>query len=532
MDTPHLCRRDLILLALLTIAAGMPGLGGLSITREDERFYIQTVISMPENGHYLVPTYYGYLHLGKPPLMNWLVLGSCKVFGFSLWASRLPSLLAGASVVVLTCLLAKRLFQDPLTAWLAGLMTASSYTILVHSRLALTDMVMLAGMLVLYLNVFAVISGERVRRRYFLAAVGLGIAVIVKGHVGLVLSALPIAVFCFIERKSLKETGKGQLFSPWFWCPALIFCFWWYALLLSADTPASEFARYHKPTDQSLSDAFVSFFYREEINARAGGGLSRIGKNILRYPVDYLRISFPWSLLALSGFLLWGRPLLKELVDRRRETVFLLCLVIPVFLFFTFVVRQTSRSRYLLPIVPGIAIFAARFVALRADAIPWAVTSVRYLSLVLMILFNIFFIYVGPSVRESPFEKLVLDLKPRLTAGDAILVGGMWLKWHTYAGAILGRKTDFIGYRPNSDSVRLRLRKHESENVYVLMDRKYYDLWDQAVQDSLEIISERKGIEGRIKYRDLINSIAGKELHEKNTINLMLLKYTVRNKNE
>ncbi|MDP6507122.1 MAG: hypothetical protein QF886_26075, partial [Planctomycetota bacterium] len=61
MDTPHLCRRDLILLALLTIAAGMPGLGGLSITREDERFYIQTVISMPENGHYLVPTYYGYL---------------------------------------------------------------------------------------------------------------------------------------------------------------------------------------------------------------------------------------------------------------------------------------------------------------------------------------------------------------------------------------------------------------------------------------------------------------------------------------
>jgi hypothetical protein len=64
------------------------------------------------------------------------------------------------------------------------------------------------------------------------------------------------------------------------------------------------------------------------------------------------------------------------------------------------------------------------------------------------------------------------------------------------------------------------------------MDRKYFDLWDQPVQDSFEIISERKGIEGRIKFRDLINSITGKELHEENTLNLMLLRYSVRLKSE
>ena len=532
VDTPLFCRRDLILLTLLTIAAGLPGLGSLSITREDERFYIQTVVSMPENGHYLVPTYYGYLHLGKPPLMNWLVLGLCKVFGFSLWASRLPSLLAAAAVVALIYFLAMRLYRHALTAQLAGLMAASSYTMLVHSRLALTDMVMLAGMLLLYINFFAVISGEHKQRRFFLAAVGLGIAVMVKGHVGLILSALPMAVFCIVERRSLKETGIGVLFNPWFWVPALIFCLWWYALLLSTETPASEFAVHHKPSDQSLRDAFVSLFHKEEISARAGGGLSQIGKNVLRYPADFLRISCPWSLLALAGFVFWGKPLLKELAEKRRETAFLLCLVLPIFLFFTLVVRQPARSRYLLPIVPGIVICAARFVALKADVIPWAVHTARSLSLVLIIVFNILFIYVGPSVRLDPFEKLVMNLKPRVTADDAILVGGMWPKWHTYAGAMLGRKTYFVGFKPNSESMKSRLRKHQGGNIYVLMDRTYFDLWDKPVQDSFEIISERKGIEGRINFQDLVDALAGRELLEENTINLMLLKYSIRLENE
>ncbi|MDA0836279.1 MAG: glycosyltransferase family 39 protein [Planctomycetota bacterium] len=532
MEAPLICRRDLVLLALLTIAAGLPGLGSLSITREDERFYIQTVLSMPENGHYLVPTYYGYLHLGKPPLMNWLVLGMCKIFGFSLWASRLPSLLAGASVVALIYLLAVRLYRHALTAQLAGLMAASSYTMLVHSRLALTDMVMLAGMLMLYLNFIAVVSGEQSRRRFFLAAVGLGVVVMVKGHVGLILSTLPIAVFCIVERRILKETGTGVLFNPWFWCPALIFCFWWYAILLSTNTPASEFAAHHRPAEQSLSKAFVSFFQEDEINARASGGFSRIGENILRYPVDFLRISCPWSLLALAGFLFWGKPLFRDLAEKRRETVFLLCLVVPLFLFFTFVVRQPQRSRYLLPIVPGIVIFAARFIALKADAIPWAVNTARSLSLVLIVVFNILFVYVGPSVRQNPFEQLVMDLKPRVSADHVILVGGMWPKWHTYAGAILGRKTDFVGYTPNSDTIKHQLKLHEGETIYVLMDRTYFALWDKSVQDSFEIISERRGIEGRIEFRDLIDSLAGRELRKENTLNLMLLKYRIEPENE
>jgi 4-amino-4-deoxy-L-arabinose transferase-like glycosyltransferase len=417
-----------------------------------------------------------------------------------------------------------RFYGHALTAQLAGLMAASSYTMLVHSRLALTDMVMLAGMLILYINFYGVVSGECTRRRYFLAAVGLGITAMVKGHVGLILAALPIAAFCVIERRKLKETGIGVLFNPWFWVPTLIFSFWWYALLLFTDTPASEFAVHHKPTEQSLRDAFLYFFHKEEISARTGGGLSRIGKNVLRYPVDFLRISCPWSLLALGGFFLWGKPLLRELVEKRRQTVFLLCLILPIFLFFTLVVRQPARSRYLLPIVPGIVICAARFVVLKVNRFPWAVNTVRCLALVLMVVFNILFIYVGPAVRQRPFERLVIDLKPRATADDAILVGGMWPKWHTYAAAMLGRKTHFAGYKPNSATIRYWLSKHEGETTYVLMDRTYFDLWDKSAQDSFEIISERKGIKGRIRFQDLVDSLAGRKLHEENTLSLMLLK--------
>ena len=73
------------------MAIYLPGLGSFEIKGEEGR-RILPAIQMLETGNYLVPRVGSEPYLRKPPLINWLVAASFKIFGFrNEWAARLPS---------------------------------------------------------------------------------------------------------------------------------------------------------------------------------------------------------------------------------------------------------------------------------------------------------------------------------------------------------------------------------------------------------------------------------------------------------
>src|SRR2546423_8690329 len=77
----------------------LPALGSIAIKGEEGR-RILPAVEMLKTGNYIVPEVGGNPYFRKPPLVNWMVAASFRIFGArNEWTARLPSavaLLAGA----------------------------------------------------------------------------------------------------------------------------------------------------------------------------------------------------------------------------------------------------------------------------------------------------------------------------------------------------------------------------------------------------------------------------------------------------
>src|ERR1700751_5660571 len=78
----------------------LPALGSLAIKGEEGR-RILPAIEMLKTGDYVVPQVGSNPYFRKPPLVNWLVAASFKIFGArNEWTARLPSTFAVLTVAI------------------------------------------------------------------------------------------------------------------------------------------------------------------------------------------------------------------------------------------------------------------------------------------------------------------------------------------------------------------------------------------------------------------------------------------------
>ncbi|MBA3608705.1 MAG: glycosyltransferase family 39 protein, partial [Chthoniobacterales bacterium] len=118
--------RALILIVIVWAAIYLPRLGSLEIKSEEGR-RILPAVTMLETGNYIVPQVGSEPYLRKPPLVNWLVAGSFKLFGVrNEWAARLPSVLCVLAVGLAFVLVARRSL-GPNGSVVAGLMWLTNF---------------------------------------------------------------------------------------------------------------------------------------------------------------------------------------------------------------------------------------------------------------------------------------------------------------------------------------------------------------------------------------------------------------------
>jgi 4-amino-4-deoxy-L-arabinose transferase-like glycosyltransferase len=90
----------LLLVVAIWAAIYLPALGSFEIKGEEGR-RILPAIAMLENGNYIVPQVGSGAYFRKPPLINWLVAASFKIFGTrNEWTARVPSILCVLAVAV------------------------------------------------------------------------------------------------------------------------------------------------------------------------------------------------------------------------------------------------------------------------------------------------------------------------------------------------------------------------------------------------------------------------------------------------
>ena len=91
---------SLLIVIAVWAALYFPALGSLAIKGEEGR-RILPGITMLQTGNYLVPQVGGETYFRKPPLINWLVAASFKIFGQqNEWTARLPSVISVLLVAI------------------------------------------------------------------------------------------------------------------------------------------------------------------------------------------------------------------------------------------------------------------------------------------------------------------------------------------------------------------------------------------------------------------------------------------------
>src|SRR6201982_4140985 len=92
--------RAVLVVLLVWAVIYLPALGSIAIKGEEGR-RILPAIGMLKTGNYIVPEVGGNPYFRKPPLVNWLVAASFKIFGIrNEWTARLPSAVAVLAVAI------------------------------------------------------------------------------------------------------------------------------------------------------------------------------------------------------------------------------------------------------------------------------------------------------------------------------------------------------------------------------------------------------------------------------------------------
>ena len=403
-------RRPVLTLVLLSLLTFFFGLGRQAITDSDEGFYAEASREMVERGDWLTP-YFNYAQRWqKPVLYYWLTAATYLIAGPAEWAARFWSALAGLGLVLLTWRAARQF--GPSHAWLAGAIVATCYGYFAMARLALPDLPLA---FCITLTIWAVLDN-----RWILAGTAAALGFLLKGPVAIAVPALVLLPIWWRERRTLTIRPGGVAAAA---AVFLVIALPWYIAMTATHGRAY----------------FDSFF---------------IGDNLERFATDRFNDPRPiWFYvpIVVGGMLPWSMYLLvlpwRRLTGVLRRTLSLTGeewrLVIWAFvplIFFTISIGK--QPRYILPVLPPLAILLARSIVSRIEspgpagarglaAGTW-LTAILYAALaVLLMRMRPLFISVSPAMTT---------LAIGVIAAAALVVA--WLaasrQWHRLPAVLTG----------------------------------------------------------------------------------------------
>ncbi len=356
--------RDVCIIIFWALVIFGVNIWGYDLWSPDEPRYAEVAREMITTGDYLVPRVNGIPYFEKPPLLMWLMVIFSLPFGdVTEVSARVPSVLSGVGVVVLTYFLALELFGRRI-AWLSALILMTMQRIWWQARFGQIDM-LLTFFLTLCLYAFLRWQGSGGRRNspwLFVFYGSIAGALLSKGVGTLAFPVLFIITYLLFEKRRVmaqdissqngaiattRKNGYLMAFAAIrdmrpiiggliVFLPYIV----WYV-----------YARWTASAELrvSASQIVTSDLFKQTIG-RFIFGVSHPQAPwyyFITVPIDM----FPWTL-----FLLWIIPYIWKEKNSEQNVKFLLYWVVPAFVFFSIAIGK--RAIYLLPIFPALAILA------------------------------------------------------------------------------------------------------------------------------------------------------------------------------
>lgn len=420
-----------IALGFLGVLTFLWGLGSTGLIDETEPMFAEAAREMLATGDWITPYYNQNFRFDKPALIYWLMVIAYKLVGVNAWGARLPSALAAIALMGMLFFVLKR-FGFPnteavatpeqsltqrklwLAAWIGSALFALNVQNIVWGRSGVSDMLLngcMGGGLICFFYGYA--SGGKAINRwlpngwYLLSYVGLGLAVLTKGPVGIVLPGLIIVAFLvylgrfwsvFLEAKPLVGAALFSLVAlPW------------YVLVIMKN-------------GQTYIDAFFGYHNFDRFTGVVNGHDAPI---YFYFPVVLVGF-IPWSAFIPAAIARLKLHRMQEWRQQPRQAhlgLFASAWFLVIFIFFT--VAVTKLPSYTLPLLPAAAILVALLWSQmiqepqQPSAFFWWSSAANILLLVILAVF----LYISP--RLIGYDPAAPDLDRAFADSLTPELGGM-----------------------------------------------------------------------------------------------------------
>lgn len=355
----------------------------------DEMYYTDAALKMLQNGDYLT-TYLGNgeLRFRKPIGTYWVVLAGFKLFGVSVFASRIFFLMAGASTVGLTYWLAKVLFEDKKVAGISSLIIASNPVLIFAATRSIPDVLLGLTMTASAIGFAGLIRfGDQTPKKYlWLLYISLGLAFEVKGLPAAALGGL--GFFYLLFNPWQKVSFKTILHLPSIILAIFIGLFWFVAMW-----------KIHGPT-------YLESFLEDQVGGRVASRYLLILKNGMLATLVLFGIYLPWGLLASSKL----KKSIKTTWDENK-VFFGFALLWGLAILGMGALTTKFYERYLLPVAPVLAVLLG-WVLVRSgfEQRQSGLKNSAWFFLILNLVIGIFGLWINVQLGSSVWIYLQLSV--------------------------------------------------------------------------------------------------------------------------
>ncbi|MCK7615915.1 ArnT family glycosyltransferase [Roseibium sediminicola] len=322
------------LLLLLSLVLFVPGQWTVPPLDRDEPRFTQATKQMLETEDYVDIRFQEEARHKKPVGIYWLQAASAKLSGKGaeapLWVYRVPSLV-GATLSVLAAFWLARAFMGPAGALLVGGFVALAIIVGVEARLAKTDAVLLATIIIAQgalARIWLKNPGRRLWSLSFVFWTALAASVLIKGPVGpMVIGLTVVGLFALTRKFAWFKAASPLVGLLWF---VLLVSPWFVAIWIATD------------------GTFFTEAIGKDLLGKVGQGQEGHGAPPLTHLAAMFGVFWP-----LPAFFLIALPLIWQ--ERKSPLViFAVAWFVPSWVIFELV--ATKLPHYTMPLLPALAL--------------------------------------------------------------------------------------------------------------------------------------------------------------------------------
>lgn len=323
---------DIFFLLFFLISIFFIMLGTRPLSIPDEANYAEIAREMFHSKDYFTPYLNGIKFFEKPVLLYWFGVGIAKIFGLHLWSLRSVNAILAIFGCLITYFTAKKIY-DHKTGIIAACILGTSmlYFILAHMyTMDLSISVLIA--MTLYAFIIGVKEPSHRFFYFIMASIAAGLAVLMKGLMGIVLPFLIIGVWIALFREWKLIRLKEIVI--------------YFAIVMAIALPWHIIVTLYHPE-------FLHFYFVEHHLSRFSSG-----------DIGHLRPFWYYIPVVIMGFFPWiiflPQALIKTFSKGKKIEIFFSCYAIIIFLFFS--ISKAKLIPYVLPMFPPLAILIAHYV--------------------------------------------------------------------------------------------------------------------------------------------------------------------------